>query len=605
MVERKIRLLVTVLLVLASMGCGAGSSPFRQGRKAELRRDYDTALVNYQKALQSEPDNALYVLHERLARTQGSFFHLKQGRRILSEGRQDDAAGEFQKAVSIDPTNEAAAQELAKILALQAGARRAREKTLQEALRSREEAGAPGAVQLKPFPTEPMAHFRISADSRKVFETLAKLADINVAFTADFQPRPISVDLTNIKIEEALQVVALQTKTFWKAVTPNTILIVQDTPNNRRDYEDEVLKTIYLSNPLQPADRTAITTALKQILGLQRIVDNPDSNAIIVRDTPARVAAAEKMIRELDRGKAEIIVEVAVVEADRNRIRDLGITLVPTPPLPSSAVGALGFNPASKTTTSGATIPTLPLSRLGRISAADFSIVLPGAVANALLNDSHTRILQNPTARVTDGFTVKLRIGSRFPYATGSFLPSFGGGLAGGTGGGTAGGAAGFGLLASTQFNYQDVGVNLDLTPHLLSNGEVALHALIEISSVGQTVTIGGLQEPSFGQRRIEHDIRLKEGEVNLLGGLIESTTIRSISGLPGLSQVPGLRYFFSNEHSERIDTEVLVMLTPRVIRLPEPSMVSERSTSLSGGSPIQEFIPQPEIPPQPPGQIQ
>src|SRR2546425_13156402 len=115
MVERKIRLLVTVLLVLASMGCGAGSSPFRQGRKAELRRDYDTALVNYQKALQSEPDNALYVLHERLARTQASLFHLKQGRRILSEGRQDDAAGEFQKALSIGPTNRGPAPEAGKI----------------------------------------------------------------------------------------------------------------------------------------------------------------------------------------------------------------------------------------------------------------------------------------------------------------------------------------------------------------------------------------------------------------------------------------------------------------------------------------------------------
>src|SRR2546428_1134791 len=334
---RKIRLLVTVLLVLASMGCGAGSSPFRQGRKAELRRDYDTALVNYQKALQSEPDNALYVLHERLARTQASLFHLKQGRRILSEGRQCDAAGEFQKAIRIDPPNEAAAQERARVLAAQAAARRAREKTLQEALRSREEAAAPGAIQLKPFPTEPMAHFRISADSRKVFETLAKLADINVAFTADFQPRPISVDLTNIKIEEALQVVALQTKTFWKAVTPNTILIVQDTPNNRRDYEDEVLKTIYLSNPLQPADRTAITTALKQILGLQRIVDNPDSNAIIVRDTPARVAAAEKMIRELDRGKAEIIVEVAAGRAALHCTLAPWMTHGPAPTLHFSA----------------------------------------------------------------------------------------------------------------------------------------------------------------------------------------------------------------------------------------------------------------------------
>lgn len=586
--------------LLLSMGCGAGNVAFRAGRKAELRKDYDTALVNYEKAVQSEPENAKFIIRERTARTQASLFHMKQGRRLIAENRPDEGAGEFQKAVGIDPSNEAAAQELARLLTAQAAAKRARESTIQQALKAREEPAAPARVQLKPFPTEPLAHFRISADSRKVFETLAKLAELNAAFTADFQSKPVSVDLTNVKLEDALRVVCFQTKTFWRAITPNTLLVIMDTPANRRDYEEEVLKTVYLSNPLAPADRTAITTALKQVLGLQRIVDNPDSNAIIIRDTPSKVADAERLIRGLDRGKAEVLVEVAVVEADRNRIRDLGLSLgplsVPGVSLPTGSQVALGFTPPSTGTT---TSVGLPLNRLGKLSTSDFSIALPGAVATALLNDARTHVLQNPQIRVTDGQTAKLRIGSRVPYATGSF--GFPGGVGVG-GGGTAGG--GFGFLANTQFQYQEVGVNLDITPRLMANGEVALHALIEISSLQAPISVGGFSQPTFGQRKIEHDIRLKEGEVNLLGGLILSTEVQTVTGLPGLGQIPFLRYLFSSEHRERVETEVLVMLTPRVIRLPELAAESARDLVLGTETraPMPEAGAPPQVVPEPPG---
>jgi general secretion pathway protein D len=594
-------------LAMVCLSCGGGSTAFRDGRRAEAHKDWDTALVNYEKALQVEPENAKYQIHERVVRGRAADFHLRQGRKLLASGRPDDAAGEFQKAVSIDPTNEAAGQELARLLAAQAAAKRQREETLQKALKSREgatEAAEQSAVvKLKPLPEEPIARIRIpAADSRKVYETLAKLAGLNVAFTADFQPRPTSVDLSDVKLEDALQILSFQTKTFWRPLTPNTILVMPDNPTNRRDYEEQVLKTIYISNPLAPADRTAITTALKQVLGLQRIVDNPDANAIIIRDTPAKVAAAEKMIRDLDRGKAEILLDVAVVQADRSRIRDLGLTQLATSPLPSTAVAGLGFNPRTATTVDSTIIPNLPLNRLGRISTADFSIVLPGAVANALLNDSRTHILQNPQVRVTDAQTAKLRIGTRIPYATGSFLPSIGG---------TTTGGGGIGLLASTQFQYQDVGVNLDITPRLMANGEVALHASIEISSLGADRTVGGVAQPTFNQRKIEHDIRLKEGEVNLLGGLIQTTETRSVVGLPGLGQIPLLRYLFSTEHTDRTDTEVLVMLTPRVIRLPDLGAEAGREVPIPGGGAAPtSFFPTPaqvpEVPavpeaPQPP----
>ena len=252
------------------------------------------------KQRRDHPENSKIIIHEKLVRTQASALHLKQGQRLLKQGRRDEASGEFQKAVSIDPTNEAAAQELARVVAAQAAARQARESALKQALKANEEAANAPAVKLKPFPAEPLAHFRITADSRKVFEALAKLANLNVAFTSTFRPVPqFSVDLSNVKIEEALNIVALQTHSFWRAITSNTILVVPDTPTDRRDYDVEELKTIYLSNPLAAADRTAITTALKQVLGLQRIIDNPDSNAIVIRDNPAKIAAAEQLVQRV------------------------------------------------------------------------------------------------------------------------------------------------------------------------------------------------------------------------------------------------------------------------------------------------------------------
>ena len=607
MLKKRFRLLAISVGLILSWGCASGNIAYNQGRKAEMRKDWDTALVNYQKALQYQPGNAAILLHERLARAQASFFHLKQGRDLLKSNRLDEAAGEFQKAAAIDPTNEAAAQELARVLAVQAQEKKARETKLKQALKTSEAEASTGPVKLNPFPQEPIRMKLGPIESKKAFEAVAKLAGMNVAFTSDFQPKQVSLDLTSIKIEDILNVLCLQTKTFYRPLTPNTFLVVPDTPTNHRDYDQEVVRTIYLMNPLTAQNRTAITTALKQVLGLQRIIDNPDANAIIIRDTPAKVQAAEQLIRDLDRGKAEILIEVAVVEADRDRVQDLGLSpnplSIPGVSLPTGSMAALGFTPPTSVTTgtgsSTSTIPFLPLNQLGKLSTSDFSIVLPGASASALLNDSHTRILQNPQVRVTDGETAKLRIGQRIPYATGSFLPSFGGSVTS---------SGGFGLLASTQFQFQDVGVILDLTPHLLQDGEVALHAVIEISSLGSPISVGGFSEPSFGQRRIEHDIRLKEGEVNLLGGLIQSQDSTSVSGLPGLSQIPLLRYLFSEEHHERIDTEVLVMLTPRVIRLPEAGGVGA-NVAVSGGptAPVPQnpdavpTAPQ-ETPPEPPG---
>jgi general secretion pathway protein D len=601
MLRRKLQLLGVSAVLALNLSCGGGSSvAFKEGRKAEAQKDWDSALVNYGKALQTNPENPAYIIREREARQHASLFHLQNGRRLAKDGRLDEAAGEFQKAVSIDPSDQAAGQELSRLLSKQAEAKRARETAIQQALKTREETAQPSVVQLKPFPPEAIAHFRMpNVDSKKIFEALGQLAGMNVAFTQDFKGGPLNLDLSNVKIEEALKIATLQTKTFWKAITPNTILIIPDIPSNHTVYDEEVLRTIYLANPLAPADRTAITTAVKQVLSLQHIFDNPDSNAIVIRDTPAKVAAAEQLIHELDRAKAEILIDINVVEADRDRIRNLGLSTATVSSSGSVAPGfqvGAGFAPTttvSGTTTSVAATAISALSGPGQIFK-DYAVVLPGAAAEAVLNDAKTHILQSPEVRVTDGQTAKLKIGTRIPIATGSFLPSLGG---------TTSSTGGVGLLASTQFQYQDVGVNLELTPRLLATGEVALHAKIEISSLGASISVGGLTQPTFSQRVIEHDIRLREGEVNVLGGLIQTTSTNTVTGIPGLGDIPLLRYFFSQENKEVNDQEVMVMLTPRVIRLPEGAVTAGTSlpagTAGGGGRPTDMAQP-PELPQEP-----
>lgn len=572
MSNKGIRLAGVLAFIAFYLGCGSGSSIYyREGHKAELHKDWDTAVVDYEKARDSDPANSLYILHEKNARFNASMFHLRTGRQMIKDGRPDDAAGEFQKAVRIDPSNQAAQQELNILLTKEAVVKKAHTEALQKSLKAREQADEPKELKLQALPQEPLAHFRLSADSRRVFETLGKLAGLNVAFTPDFRPAPLNEDLSGISLTDALQLVAMQSKSFWKVVTPNTILVIPDNPNNRRDYDQEVLKTIYLSNPLAPADRTAITTALKQVLGLQRIMDNPDANAIIIRDTPAKVEAAVQLVRHLDRAKAEIMIDINIVEADRDRIRDLGLSLGTVNPSTGSITPGLGLEaayvpPTSTSTTTGttSTASTLGAAAINALTYKDIAVILPGVTAEAVLNDNKTHIMQSPQIRVTDGQEANLKIGTRIPYATGSFLPSLGG---------TTSSSGGVGLLASTQFQFQDVGVNLKLTPHLLSTGEIAIHAKIEISSLGASITVGGVSEPTFGQRVIEDDFRLQEGEVNLLGGLIQRTLSDQLQGLPGLGDVPGLRYLFSQDNKEVNDQEVLVMLTPRVIRLPEPGV--------------------------------
>jgi general secretion pathway protein D len=558
-------LLVGVGLFLG--GCPKGQPDYNAAKKAEKLDDYDAAFTYYQKALKADPYNASYKIKLNQVRFEAAERHVKAGVELRKKGDLQGAAGEFQRAQGIDPSSPVAEQELRKTVEM-----------IAEKNREADAAAAPPEAEsndmaamppeIKPLSRAPI-NLKMSNEAKIVFDTIGKLAGLTVIYDPDFPARRISVELTNVTLEQALEIVSVETKAFWKPVTENIILVVPDQPQKRRDYEEQVVKTFYLSNTVAAQDLTEIVTGLRQLLDLKRIQQLNSQNAIIVRDTPDKLLLAEKMIRDIDKAKPEVVVQVEVLEARTDRLRDLGI-------LPGQQA-SIAINPNGTTTTNNngtgtnTTTQNTTLADLRHLTGADYTVTLPSLTANAVLTDSYTKIIQNPEVRSVDGQPAKLRIGDRVPVATGSFQA--------GVGVGATGGGAGFvNPLVNTQFQYLDVGVNIDITPRIHPNREVSMKVKVEVSSVTGTSTIGGIQQPIISQRVIEHDIRLKEGEVNILGGLINRTDTKTLNGWPGLAKIPFMRYFFSDDKTDHAEDEVLIVLTPRIVRVPEFSKANLRS---------------------------
>ena len=399
-------------------------------------------------------------------------------------------------------------------------------------------------------------------DIKVVYDTIGKVSGLTVIYDPDVQARRIPVDLNNVTLEQALDIVALESKTFWKPVTENIIMVIPDNTQKRRDYEEQVVRTFYLSNVSIPQDLTEITTGLRQLLDLKRIQQVNAQNAIIIRDTPDKVDLAEKIIRDIDKAKPEVMVQMEVLQARTDNMHNLGILPGQSASIAISPNSTTNSTTTGSTSTSSSSTGTVTLNQLTHLNQNDVVLTLPGATANFLLTDTNTKIIENPEIRAIDGQPAKLRVGDRVPVATGSFQA--------GVGVGSTAGAGFVNPLVNTQFQYIDVGVNVDITPHVHANRDISLKVSVEVSSVTGTSNIGGIQQPIISQRKIEHEIRLKEGEVSVLGGLFQRIDSRTLNGWPGLANVPIMRYLFSTDNVDHQEDEVLIVLIPRIVRMPE-----------------------------------
>ena len=577
-------ILLALTLVWSASGADKAKALYKKGRDAEARQNYEQAYDLYKQAYDLKPTDLAYrASFERLRFLAGAA-HVHRGQLLREAGQLDAALAEFKTAAEIDPSSAIAKQEVQRTEQMineakaPAKAEAPPKNLLQKMI---QQAGGP--IELAPISNIPI-NLKITEDTKVIYETVGKLAGINVLFDPDYTSRRIKIELNNVSLEDALQIIAVESKTFWRPVTPNTIFVATDNPAKRRDLEQSVVKTFYLSNLSQPTELQDIVNTMRQILEITRVQPLPSEGALVVRGTPDQIALAEKLVGDLDKAKPEVVVDVAIMQINRDKSKTLGIN----PPTSATVQLQSNLNPINTTNTSGivggqTTVPTttgtatpgqISLNSFNNLNATDFAVTISQATATALFSDSSTKLIQKPEIRAIDGQKATLKIGQRVPVATGSFQPGIGG--------------VGINPLVNTQFQYLDVGVNIDITPRIHANGDVTLKITMEVSEVDGQSNIGGITQPIIGQRKIEHEVRLKEGEVNMLGGMMESSQTRAITGYPVLSQIPILRDLFGQTTSDNSQTETVFVLIPHVVRREDVTSLNEEALDVGTGSGIQ-----------------
>jgi general secretion pathway protein D len=583
---RRALTIIAIMLVcsVALATAESAKSFYKKGVDAEAKQDYETAYAYYKEAYDQRPTDLRYRVSFERTRFLAAASKVHRGQKLREEGKLVEALVLFEQAASIDPSNDLAAQEVRRtqqMVQKQAPGGQPTQppsppKGDDDALRKRLES-ARSPVTLTEIPNAPLSALEMmSTDTKSIYETIGKLAGLNVLFDPDYQSRPLSIKLKNVTLQEALDIVALQSRTFWRPVTPNTIFVAADTQTKRRELEQNVIKTFYLGNVSSATDLQDIVNAIRTVLEVQRILQIPSQNAIIVKGTPDQLALAQKMVDDIDKPRPEVIVDVWVAQVRKDRLRDLGI--IP----PEHAVVTIqgqGVTTTTPTTTGGTTTTTttttnpLTFDSLQHLNLSSWAVQLDPIKATALFTDSNSRIMQSPRVRAIDNEKATLKIGDKIPIATGSFGTP--------VGIGTATGAVG----VNTQFTYMEVGVNLEITPHVHSDGQVTLKTVMEISNVTGNSSVGGISQPIVSQRRADQTIRLGDGEINLMGGILEQTETQSIEGWPFLSSVPIFKYLFSHDNKEKITNEIVFMLVPHIVRSQELTDLNRRSLDIGTGA--------------------
>jgi len=532
-------------LSLLLAGCLTPKS-YRLGERAEKAARYDEAINHYTRAVAEKPDEVSLQRALRRAQLRGSNFHATQAARRENAGDLEGAAAELSIAAALNPEDSGLAQqsaEMEKRLQEKAAARQSID-SLKEQVREK----PLGPLQLAPGAERPAGlNFR-EASLRDVLTAIGKMAGVNVLFDSDFQDRPLSVELKDTAFEKALSSICTATRNFYRVQSDKILLIIPDTPAKRREYEQQLGKTFYLST----ADLKETVDLLRIVLGARRIAPHSASNALTIIDTPEKIAAAERIIATIDNGRAELLIEMELFEVSRARLDQYGIQIRSA----GSQGIATAFVPADTTADQ-------PL-----YSSANLAVTgLPGALIQLLRTDDDARVLANPQLRTTEGQTAQAQFGERVPIPITTFTPLATGGVA---------------QQPVTTFEYQNIGVNISVTPRLHHNDEVSLTLKIQVDNISGT-GFGDL--PTFGNRSVEAVLRLRNGETSLLAGLINDEERTSLTGIPGLASIPVLGRIFASNRKEVQERDIVLTMTPRIVRRPELSADDLRSFVIEGGT--------------------
>jgi general secretion pathway protein D len=595
-----------------------GDKFFSQGRIEEAKKNWDAALEDYEKALAEDPAEIQYQMAVDKTRFHAAESHIDKGEIVRGHGQLGEALVEFQKAYAINPGSTIAQQELQETQRMILRERQRVEQTGKEAppeiraltpgqAAEKREADKidrmlpiPELRQLKPGQID----IKMTGKVKTIFETIGAYAEppINVLWDPDLtqlQKDNFTVDIKNSTLDQALDYISVLSKMYWKPLSANTIFVTNDNPTKRRDYEEQVLKTIYLHNTSSAQEFQEVVNAVRTVPELTKVFPDTAQYAIVLKGEADRVALAEKIAHDLDKPRPEVLLDILVMEASSTFSRQITAAVastglnVPVNFTPRSSIQIQGNSSntttsttsstsnTTSTTTTGATTATgtsssvtgaaIPLSSLAHLSSSDFSTTLPSALLQAAMSDAKTTVLQAPELRCLDNVKASLNIGEREPTASGSFQPGIGG--------------VGINPLVNTQFQYIDIGVNIEATARIHSESEVTVDMLLNITSVTGQVNLGGIQQPIIGQRKIQHSLRIREGEVALLGGLVTRQDDKTVTGIPGLSAIPFLGNLFKGSNIDHNRDDIVIAVIPHIIRKPDFTEENMRAVAVGAQS--------------------
>ncbi|MBM3771950.1 MAG: hypothetical protein FJW27_11845 [Acidimicrobiia bacterium] len=568
--------LASVILVASTLvlsGCASGRA-MRQGDVAMRAGDPDQAVVYYRTAVQADPNSARYKIALERAMLAASRNHFERAKELEANDQLDAARGEYRLASEFDPNNRQAA---AKVSALDQIIRErveaARPRPAIEQLRARARAASAEPI-LNPASREPLNLRFNNASLCDVLNFISSATGINVTYDRDVTDRPATVQLDGVTLEQALQQILTVNQLSYKVLSERSILVFPDTPPKHTQYGEQVVRTFYISH----ADVTELTQLLSSIIRLPGIPIQPviqfnkTANTIVVRGTSAVVDIIERIISQNDKPRAEIVFDVEILEVDRARVKQYGLNLteyalggILSPefaPGGGTTAPANGGNNTQATAGGSSTNPSgvqspnaFSFNTISRgVSTSDFYLAIPAAFVRFLESDTNTKVVAKPQIRGLEGQKITMNLGDEIPIVSTSYTPIATGGV---------------GVNPLNSFQLKPVGINLEITPRVTLEGDVVIDLNIESSSRGADVNVAGTIYPSFGTRKVGTRLRLRDGESNLLAGLLREDERKSLNGVPGAIRIPVLRQLFSNNDQTIAQTDIVMLPTPHIVRTP------------------------------------
>lgn len=539
--------LLVAACTLAAWGCTSGRV-FQQGNQAAMRGDWDLAVTYYERAAKASPKRADYKMALDRARLSAAQGHFEKAREFEKRDQLDLALLAYRRVVDFHPGNQEA---------------RARIQGLEQTIRDRIEAARPKpaaelmrqkarqameAPALNPASREPIELRMMNRQIQEVLDFLGSSTGINIAYDKDFpKTTQVSVNVSGISLEEALDQILTVNQAYYKVLNPRSIIIIADSQAKRTAYDEQAVQTFYLSS----AEATDIEQLLTKVVAAQQggvrpsFAANKAANSVTVRATVPMLQMIERVIAMNDKPRAELSIDVEILEVNRSNARKHGLDL-------SSWSLGLAFSPESRPSEDSSAFNLNTVS--AGISTLDFYATVPSATISFLESDSATKVIAKPNLRGSEGEKLSLKLGEELPVPSTTFYSNYGG----------------TGAVATnpmTSFTYKNVGVNLDIEPRVTYDGEIIMKLTLEVSSQSSDRNVAGQNLPAFSTRKVETRLRLRDGESNLLAGLLREDERTSLRGLPGAIRVPILKDLFSANDNQVAQTDIVMLLTPHIVR--------------------------------------